>query len=163
MFHTAASPWAAPAEERVAGVSAFGFGGTNFHAVLQAHRPAPTRSTRSRQWPAELFCFRGTDREAARRGVRSLLSEVNTGRATVRLRALAAAAARDSDARTGPVRIAVVAEDLADLVALLNRALAGEHDPRKGLIQPRRVACRRTRQGGVPVPRAGQPAARRAG
>ena len=49
VFHTAASPWATPAEERVAGVSAFGFGGTNFHAVLaSARRPAPTRSTPSR-------------------------------------------------------------------------------------------------------------------
>ncbi|MBX2800013.1 MAG: SDR family NAD(P)-dependent oxidoreductase [Myxococcales bacterium] len=53
-FRDQAAPWLA--EERAAAVSAFGFGGTNFHAVLaQAPSgPAPTTSPLP-DWPAELF------------------------------------------------------------------------------------------------------------
>jgi acyl transferase domain-containing protein/NAD(P)H-dependent flavin oxidoreductase YrpB (nitropropane dioxygenase family) len=133
VFHTDARPWAAPVDERIAAVSAFGFGGTNFHVVLGAH-PATADPRHSREvWPAELFCFRGADRGAARRGVRRLLDQLSGARS---LRDLAAAHARQSDARTGAVRIAVVAADLDDLADLLRRAEAGEHDPRRGLIQP---------------------------
>ena len=134
-FHTEARPWAAPAEQRLAGVSAFGFGGTNFHAVLAAHAPTADPRHAREEWPAELFLFRGADRAAARRAVRALLDKV-TAAPTSRLRDLAAASARDSDARLGTVRIAVVAEHVAGLVALLHRALDGDHDPRLGLIQP---------------------------
>lgn len=49
-FTTSARPWAYPA--RLAGVSAFGFGGTNFHAVLGAGPVAPDRRHGLRDWPA---------------------------------------------------------------------------------------------------------------
>ncbi|GGQ41565.1 polyketide synthase [Couchioplanes caeruleus subsp. azureus] len=132
-FHTETRPWAAPAAERIAGVSAFGFGGTNFHVVLSAHPATADPRHARQQWPAELFMFRGTTVEAARRGVTKLIEKLPGAGS---LRELAAAAARESDPRTGPVRIAVVASGVDDLNDLLRRALAGEHDPRKGLIQP---------------------------
>ncbi|WP_103350963.1 type I polyketide synthase [Amycolatopsis sp. CA-128772] len=50
-FTTTARPWAAPA--RLAGVSAFGFGGTNFHAVLGAGPVAPDRRHGVRDWAPE--------------------------------------------------------------------------------------------------------------
>jgi acyl transferase domain-containing protein len=52
-------PWIRGAQPRRAGVSAFGFGGTNFHAVLEEHHgalPEKQRPTIS-HWPAELFLF----------------------------------------------------------------------------------------------------------
>ncbi|RZU50320.1 acyl transferase domain-containing protein [Krasilnikovia cinnamomea] len=134
-FHTEARPWAAPAAERLAGVSAFGFGGTNFHVVLSAHAPTADPRHGRDEWPAELFLFRGTDRPAARRGVQKLLDRLGAA-PDARLRDLAAGAARESDPRTGAVRIAIVASDTADLADLLRRALQGEHDPRTGLHQP---------------------------
>ncbi|HEY0535265.1 MAG TPA: SDR family NAD(P)-dependent oxidoreductase, partial [Actinoplanes sp.] len=130
-FHTSARPWAAPASSRFAGVSAFGFGGTNYHAVLAAYAPAADPRHARRDWPAELFCFRGADRAAAHRNVRRLLD-----RPLSSFPAAAAAWAAESDPRIGPVRIAVVARDAVELTSLLRRALAGEHDPRRGLIQP---------------------------
>ncbi|WP_410640514.1 SDR family NAD(P)-dependent oxidoreductase [Amycolatopsis sp. lyj-346] len=50
-FTTTARPWADPA--RLAGVSAFGFGGTNFHAVLAAAPVAPDRRHGLRDWAPE--------------------------------------------------------------------------------------------------------------
>ncbi|KDN20647.1 type I polyketide synthase [Amycolatopsis rifamycinica] len=50
-FTTKARPWADPA--RLAGVSAFGFGGTNFHAVLGAAPVAPDRRHGLRDWAPE--------------------------------------------------------------------------------------------------------------
>src|SRR5262249_49483881 len=60
VFLDQARPW--PVEERVAAVSAFGFGGTNFHAVLAAPRAQTKKPTPA--WPAELLLFRGADRDA---------------------------------------------------------------------------------------------------
>jgi acyl transferase domain-containing protein/NAD(P)H-dependent flavin oxidoreductase YrpB (nitropropane dioxygenase family) len=139
-FHTQPSPWALPPEERLAGVSAFGFGGTNFHVVMGAHAPTADPQHARHEWPAELFLFRGADRVAARRAVSKLLDNVvaNPG---ARLRDLAAEAARGTDERSGKVRIAVVAENVPNLVGLLHRALDGDHDPRLGLIQPADAAA----------------------
>ena len=136
-FLTRPRPWLAPPAQRVAGLSAFGFGGTNFHVVLAGHAATPEPRHALGEWPAELFCFRGTDRAAAHRAaadLAGLLAEAEPG--VVRLRDLAAHSARTAEAAGGPVRLAVVARDTGELAALLGRALAGEHDPAAGLIQP---------------------------
>ncbi|MFJ8944412.1 SDR family oxidoreductase [Streptomyces sp. NPDC102395] len=125
VFHTEARPWAVPAAERLAGVSAFGFGGTNFHVVLAAHGDGvpPVRAVDA--WPAELFLFRGRDEQAARRAVAELLTTAETEGRPWRLRDLALGAARRSDASEEPVRVAVVATDVDDLVTKL-RAVAAD-------------------------------------
>ncbi|WFE65368.1 type I polyketide synthase [Micromonospora sp. WMMD714] len=138
-FFTEARPWPAPAAERIAGVSAFGFGGTNFHVVLSAYPNAPEPRHAQRIWPAELFCFRGTDLASAHQPIRQLLESLagDPGRDRPgRLAALAASVAAKAANRPGPTRVAVVARDLAELETLLRRALAGEHDPARGLVQP---------------------------
>ena len=138
-FHTTARPWTAPAADRVAGVSAFGFGGTNFHVVLRAHDRAPGPAYGHDAWPAELFAFRGADRTAAHRAVGQLLETLaandDNGRPW-RLRDVARLAARRCDAREEPVQVAVVAGGLDQLAALLHRARAAEHAPADGLFQP---------------------------
>ncbi|MFB9545798.1 type I polyketide synthase [Micromonospora sagamiensis] len=138
-FYTQARPWSAPAGERIAGLSAFGFGGTNYHVVLAAHPHTPEPRHARQEWSAELFCFRGPDRSAAHRAVRQLAAALSTtdryGRPW-RLRDLAATAAAQADLRSGPVQVAIVARDTTELDRLLHRALAGEHDPGQGLVQP---------------------------
>ncbi|MFJ5681109.1 SDR family oxidoreductase [Streptomyces sp. NPDC093099] len=134
VFHTAARPWASEPADRVAGVSAFGFGGTNFHVVLRAYDQAPPAHTLD-AWPAELFTFRGRDAAAARRAARALLDLIQRG-GDWRLRDYARHAAHRADqaaVRGEPVRIAVVAPSLAALPELLRRAVEGEHDPEAGL------------------------------
>ncbi|MET7452187.1 SDR family oxidoreductase [Streptomyces sp. NPDC005574] len=136
VFHRRALPWAAPAGERIAGVSAFGFGGTNFHLVVGAHADAVPPAQGLDAWPAELFTFRGVDRAAAGRAAGELLrtaEAVEAGDLPWRLRDLALAASRRADTRHEPVRIAVVATTVPELAAHLRRALAGEHDPRAGV------------------------------
>nr|WP_311137746.1 polyketide synthase [Streptomyces sp. I6] len=136
VFHREALPWAAPPERRVAGLSAFGFGGTNFHVVLGAHGGGAPPSHGRAAWPAELFLFRGADAAAARRAAEWLLetaSPAGDGTGGWRLRDLALAASRRAETDRGPVRIAVVAEDPEGLRLRLRRALDGEHDPGAGV------------------------------
>ncbi|MEU6971840.1 SDR family oxidoreductase [Kitasatospora aureofaciens] len=132
VFHDEARPWARPSAERVAGVSAFGFGGTNFHAVLRGHA-GPTPAHGLQEWPAELFTFRGSDRARALRGAEELLRLARAEGAPWRLRDLALAASRRAEAGHGPVQVAIVASSVAELVELLDRAVAGEHAPGDGL------------------------------
>ncbi|MEU8654142.1 SDR family oxidoreductase [Streptomyces sp. NPDC048737] len=122
-FHTEARPWAAPAAERLAGVSAFGFGGTNFHVVLAAHADGVPPARGLDAWPAELFVFRGRDEKSARHAVEEVLRAAGTDGRPWRLRDLALGAARRSDASSDPVRIAVVANDVDDLTGKLRAVL----------------------------------------
>ncbi|MFI6273738.1 SDR family oxidoreductase [Streptomyces sp. NPDC050988] len=133
VFHARPRPWAAPAEERVAGLSAFGFGGTNFHVVLSAHTAAEPPAHGLDSWPAELLTFRGTDPAAARRAIEDVLKAAETEGRPWRLRDLALSASRRADARHEPVQVAVVATDVDGLIVRLRRALAGEHDPAAGI------------------------------
>ncbi|MGQ0777301.1 MAG: SDR family NAD(P)-dependent oxidoreductase [Pseudonocardiales bacterium] len=137
-FSPFARPWAAPPAERVAGVSAFGFGGTNFHVVLQGYDGTTTPRHGIDQWPTELLTFRGADHPAACHAIARLveLTRVNddAGRPW-RLRDLARTASRWADRSDEPVQVAIVASDLDDLADLLRRAAAGEHDVTRGLLQ----------------------------
>ncbi|MCA9673711.1 MAG: acyltransferase domain-containing protein, partial [Myxococcales bacterium] len=119
VFHTEARAW--PAEERVAAVSAFGFGGTNFHVVLSSHRGAAHRAVGA-TWPSELLLFRGDTAAAAVATVdrvRHLLSSRLAGEAAPRLRDLARSVCA---AGSGPVQLAVVADSVDDLRGKLDAA-----------------------------------------
>ncbi|MFI0902775.1 SDR family NAD(P)-dependent oxidoreductase [Streptomyces sioyaensis] len=116
-----ARPWPVPVERRIAGVSAFGFGGTNYHAILAGYGGAPEPAHALEDWPAELFCFRGADRAAAVRAVERLAARLADNDAAGRpwpLRDLAA----ETASAPGPVQICVVAEDLDDLAGKLAAA-----------------------------------------
>ncbi|MGV4982058.1 SDR family oxidoreductase [Streptomyces sp. NRAIS4] len=133
VFHTRARPWTAPATQRIAGVSAFGFGGTNFHTVLAAHADAVPPRQALDAWPAELFLFRGRDTATALRHAEEILRAAETDSHPWRLRDLALAAAHRADTSHEPVRAAVVSRDIEELTGQLRRLLAGEHDPAAGI------------------------------
>uniref|UniRef100_A0AAU2JYB4 SDR family NAD(P)-dependent oxidoreductase n=1 Tax=Streptomyces sp. NBC_00049 TaxID=2903617 RepID=A0AAU2JYB4_9ACTN len=142
-FDTEARPWAVPPERRIAGVSAFGFGGTNYHAVLAGYGGAEEPRHGQEEWPAELFCFRGEDRRAAGRAMARLAARLEENDAAGRpwaLRDLAAECAADA----GQVHVAVVAADPDELAARLERARSFTAGPgvhvREESADPGRVA-----------------------
>jgi acyl transferase domain-containing protein/NAD(P)H-dependent flavin oxidoreductase YrpB (nitropropane dioxygenase family)/NADP-dependent 3-hydroxy acid dehydrogenase YdfG len=104
-FSTEARP--APGRPGLAGVSAFGFGGTNFHAVLAAGPVPPDRAQGLRDWSSELVLVRGSDVDSARQAVRTAVA---SNPAAGPLELAEAFATGDQ-----PVRLAFVAKDRADL------------------------------------------------
>ncbi|WP_433462933.1 SDR family NAD(P)-dependent oxidoreductase [Spirillospora sp. CA-128828] len=125
VFGDGTRPWAVPPGERYAGLSGFGFGGANFHAVLSGYDGAPEPVSGLAEWPAELFLIKGADRAAARARIDRLSGLLPRG---PRLRDLARAAA----ATEGPVQVALVASGLDDLREKL--ALAAEFRPARGVF-----------------------------
>ncbi|MGH3888543.1 MAG: SDR family oxidoreductase [Pseudonocardiaceae bacterium] len=122
-FDVAARPWAC-AGRRVAGVSAFGFGGTNFHVVLTSYDGAPAPRHGLDAWPAELFLFAGVDRAAAvaeMDRLAELLAANDAAGRPWRLRDLALTVCAW---RRGRVWAAVVADDLDDLASKLAQTRA---------------------------------------
>ncbi|WUI01963.1 SDR family NAD(P)-dependent oxidoreductase [Spirillospora sp. NBC_00431] len=126
-FSGTARPWAARPGDRYAGVSGFGFGGANFHAVLSGYDGAPEPVSGLAEWPAELFLIRAADRPAARAEIDRLAV---LSRGEPRLRDLARTAA----ALEGPVQVAFAATGLDDLRRKL--ALAAEFRPAPGVFLP---------------------------
>jgi len=119
-------PWIARPDgsPRRAGVSAFGFGGTNFHAVLEEYVPSERWSelgSPMREWPAELFVWRADSAAAIAGSIRELLQAFEQG-AEPLLRDLAAVVCADGSAAHGPCVLAVVADSTADLKTKLRAA-----------------------------------------
>lgn len=76
-INTEPRPWIHSGESpfpRRAGISAFGFGGTNFHAVMEEYTGVPLRRQESAfaQFPCELFVLRATSRETLLKYVAAL-------------------------------------------------------------------------------------------
>ncbi|HKY67692.1 MAG TPA: beta-ketoacyl synthase N-terminal-like domain-containing protein, partial [Acidimicrobiales bacterium] len=125
VFGDVARPWVG--RDRRAAVSAFGFGGSNFHAVLSAYHGADEPTHALDEWPAEVFLLRGaTPTEAGTELDRlAALIEANEGAGRPwPLRDLARTV--HDRTRPGAVQIAIVADDLDDLAAKVARARAGE-------------------------------------
>ena len=124
-------PWltARPGQARRAGVSAFGFGGTNFHAVLEEYTDAYlVEEAPIQTWPAELVVLAGEDRAALAAEIEHLRAWLTAGDPPS-LRDVAYTLAwrrRPAHGATGKagVRLAIVATSLADLDEKLSKALA---------------------------------------
>ncbi|MCB0970630.1 MAG: acyltransferase domain-containing protein, partial [Acidimicrobiales bacterium] len=128
-FLDRARPW--PAAVRRAGVSAFGFGGTNFHAIVSSHDGDDGPAFGVDEWPAELFVLRADGiAPAALAALAADVAEADPHAQRHRLRDLAAHA---SCSGTGPVAAALVAESFPHLAAQLARVEAGTTDERAGV------------------------------
>jgi acyl transferase domain-containing protein/NAD(P)H-dependent flavin oxidoreductase YrpB (nitropropane dioxygenase family)/NAD(P)-dependent dehydrogenase (short-subunit alcohol dehydrogenase family)/acyl carrier protein len=129
------SPWLQGSGPRRAGVSAFGFGGTNFHAVLEEYVNSDV-PVGSLDWPAELFVFVAADAAGLATQLQQLdhaLSE----RPNVPLRDLAFAAALSASARgTERVRLAIVAQTHEKLKNSISKALLLVAENRMSLSGP---------------------------
>ena len=119
-------PWVHGAEHpRTAGVSAFGFGGTNFHTVLEEYAGdyLDRDECGLQQWPAELFVWRRTDSIAIADELTKCRNALANG-ASPSLADLAASVWQSSRESGMQVSLAVVATSLNDLREKLEIALA---------------------------------------
>ncbi len=118
-LNTRVRPWFhADTSPRRGAVSAFGFGGTNFHTVLEEYGKD---STAVQDRPAELFVFRAASRGELADQLTALdrrLAEVSQ----VRLVELAEALSREVAKHRGDCRLAIVAKDLPGLRSQLTSA-----------------------------------------
>lgn len=116
-----AQPWLNPDQPCRAGVSAFGFGGSNFHAILEAHQSRGPWG--AAHWPAELFALAAPDRARLGLAIERLERALDGLERGWALADLALASALEAE-RGGPVRLALVASDGDTLRALLQQSRA---------------------------------------
>lgn len=117
-FHEESGLWTT--RDRYAGISAFGFGGTNFHTVIANH-PKEDDSIALQSWPSELFVFRGNSYEEAKSQlaqIKSLL-EINDH---IPLKNIAYSLAVGSEK---PIQLSMVADTAEHLIMNIELALAG--------------------------------------
>ncbi len=119
--NTVARPWIHGDERhpRRAGINAFGFGGSNAHAILEEYVPRDESALRRAepQWPAELVVVRAAGRESLRARCESLASWVESN-PSASLLDVAAAVWREE----GSSRIAIVAKSCEELVRKLKHS-----------------------------------------
>ncbi|XYH92965.1 SDR family NAD(P)-dependent oxidoreductase [Sorangium sp. So ce1128] len=126
-----AQPWLAGPEPRRAGVSAFGFGGTNFHAVVEEYQgdfAAPLLG--AVDWPHELVVVEAPDAPALVAELEQLARALRLDRARdgVRLRDVAftcaLAAQQGRERRAAGAAVCIVADDREHLLGAVDNALA---------------------------------------
>jgi len=118
-FHTEAGLWME--NKRYAGVSAFGFGGTNFHAVLEGSNPVNAEIPTLKSWPSELFVFRGDTYEEAKSRLTAVKVLLDSN-AQVDLKDIAYSLAM---ADNKPVQLCIVADRAEDLNMKVELTLSG--------------------------------------
>ncbi|MGK7903839.1 MAG: beta-ketoacyl synthase N-terminal-like domain-containing protein [Hormoscilla sp.] len=117
-----AHPWLGSRPRR-GGVSAFGFGGTNFHATLEEYNDWQSPVLGAENWPWELIILQGENREALIKEVRFLLETLLAG-AEPRLADLAYTyASGKASAKALTTNLTICVKDLVELTASLELAL----------------------------------------
>ena len=137
-----AQPWLHTAADRPrrAGVSAFGFGGTNFHAVLESYEKDPVAAPRrpTRAWPAELFAWSANDRDVLLGDLDRLAGQLAAGARPPLCDLAHSLAAGLKSAGSGP-SLAIVAGSHEDLLTKLNLARETVRSAQAELNDPRGV------------------------
>ncbi|MBV8325012.1 type I polyketide synthase [Chryseobacterium sp.] len=117
-FHAESGLWTE--KNRYAGISAFGFGGTNFHTVIANH-PKQNDAIAMQSWPSELFVFRGDTYEEAKGQLSQIkaLLEINDD---IALKDIAYSLTMSSEK---PIQLSIVADTAEDLVMKIDLVLLG--------------------------------------
>jgi len=118
-FHTEAALWME--DKRYAGVSAFGFGGTNFHAVLESGHAVADQHSALQSLPSELFVFRGDTYEEAKKQL-SVVKALLEDNDNISLKDIAYSLALGS---AKPIQLSIVADRDEDLIMKIDLALSG--------------------------------------
>ncbi|MEZ4767668.1 MAG: SDR family NAD(P)-dependent oxidoreductase [Caldilineales bacterium] len=136
-------PWLRPDDRaaRRAGVSAFGFGGTNFHAALEEYRgDYLPRSASRHTWSEEIVVLRATDREGLLDEIDRLAGWLEAGN-TPPLRHLAYTMARRARRvrQESALTLSLVASSLVDLRQMLAMARSELHAGADLILNPQGI------------------------
>lgn len=117
-FHEVTGLWSE--KRRYAGISAFGFGGTNFHMVIENH-PQKEEAAILQSWSSELFVFRGEDYDQAKIQLEQvkILLEIND---SLSLKDIAYSLVAGSEK---PIQLSIVADTAEDLMMKIELLLTG--------------------------------------
>ena len=121
-LNTEARPWITDGEQRRAGVSAFGFGGTNFHFVLEEFQATHSGAFRMHKTPATVFLSAATPKELDK-VCSGLLAELETVGADERHRKLLESS-RENSIPKKHARLGFVTDSLANTVEILGQAVS---------------------------------------
>ena len=117
-INTESRPWVRSKDHpRRAGVSAFGFGGSNFHILLEEYM-GPNKAPRLRSWKHELCVYSAEDLQSLNQKLHSVLERQDK----VLLSRLAWESQQSFDP-THPLRVSVVSSGRADLSDKLSQVL----------------------------------------
>jgi acyl transferase domain-containing protein/NAD(P)H-dependent flavin oxidoreductase YrpB (nitropropane dioxygenase family) len=116
-------PWLDSSHPRRASVSAFGFGGTNFHALLEAYEGSLSQPVGGDSWPQELIVLRAQDCSGLVSNVKELLAQLKAG-AEPLLRDLAFTCAYHFERQLGAACVAIVASSLKELQSFLETVIS---------------------------------------
>ncbi len=147
-LNTQARPWIKPDNEtRRASVSAFGFGGSNFHITMEEYRGPGRRAARLRAVPAELFLLSAPDLSTLRDKAALLLGSIERTEDLGHHAMESAAGFRRDDG----LRLSVVVGSLTELRSRIEQALQVTEQPTRlmapgvavetGIAAAGRVAC----------------------
>lgn len=131
--------------QRRAGVSAFGFGGTNFHCVLEEYEPAVAIKEEpcKTEWPSELFTLSTAARMDMVKSVQQLLEQVKRAQADAASNTpggftrfahkefLKSQVKPSAKSAANACRLTVVADGYNDLIEKLKRAQSDLLSPQK--------------------------------
>ena len=129
-MHKEPAPWIGhPSHPRRAAVSAFGFGGTNFHAVLEEYNGAVApRAPGSKDWPCELFAWKSRDRETLLTAMSGFRRTVPSENKTLRELAHSLAVAQPAE---GTAALCLTASSLEELAEAIDSAICCLRDSQK--------------------------------
>ncbi len=122
-----ARPWTrrSDGQPRRAGVSAFGFGGTDFHLALEEYTGEFLGASRVavESWPSELLIWRAESRSEISESVRALVVQLDDGAAPDLADLAFTLAAQASAQRNASATLAIVADSISDLTTKLRGSI----------------------------------------
>ncbi|MFB2778669.1 SDR family NAD(P)-dependent oxidoreductase [Shewanella mangrovisoli] len=128
-LNTEARPWIQRSDDtpRRAGISSFGFGGTNFHLVLEEYHPEHARDDAYRQRSvAQSWLFAAADKTALQSELKTALQQATSAKAELSDAHFVAFAKSYALRELPPqsARLGFIAKDYAQLQTLLTQAIA---------------------------------------
>jgi acyl transferase domain-containing protein len=122
VFNKQAGLW--DEERRIAGISSFGFGGTNFHVIIENYRPENSPAPVFESWASELCVFRGNTIEEAKQ-LMTKVKEILLLNDSLRLSDIAYSLALYNQKE---IQVSIVVGNTKELLEKINWALEGKAD-----------------------------------